>query len=154
MTQEHIDEIRSFNRFYTNIIGLVNGYILNSHYTLPEVRVLYELYHGESNTASEIISLLRIDKGYLSRILFQFEKKKIISKTLSKQDKRSAIISLTAKGQKEFEALNLVSNNQIKKILRPVPKEDCDRLLYHMSEIKKIFSASATRKISEDETGK
>ncbi len=147
MTQQHIDEIRSFNRFYTGIIGLLNGYILNSNYTLPEVRILYELYHQENSTASEIISSLKIDKGYLSRILLHFEKKKMISKIRSKQDKRSTIMSLTAKGQKEFESLNMASNNQIKKILERLSKEDCDKLLYHMSQIKKIFSESETRKI-------
>jgi DNA-binding MarR family transcriptional regulator len=146
MTQQHIDEIRSFNRFYTGMIGLLNGYILNSNYTLPEVRILYELYYQENVTASMIITTLKMDKGYLSRILFQFEKKKMIAKIRSKQDKRSAIISLTAKGQKEFESLNLASNNQVKKILDSISKDDCDKLLYYMGQIRKILSASETNK--------
>jgi len=146
MAQLHIDEIRSFNRFYTGVIGLLNGYILDSNYTLPEVRILYEVYHNENMTSRELILLLNIDKGYLSRILLQFERKKMISKTRSQSDKRSTIIALTAKGEKEFETLNTASNSHMKKILEAISKEDYDKLLFHMAQIKKIFSGSHTKK--------
>ena len=43
MKADHIANIRAFNRFYTRVLGLLDKYILNSQYTLPEVRILYEL---------------------------------------------------------------------------------------------------------------
>jgi DNA-binding MarR family transcriptional regulator len=142
MHQKHIDEVRAFNRFYTDVIGLVDRYILNSSYTLPEVRILYELYHHENITASDIISFFTIDKGYLSRILFQFEKKKLISKKRSVEDGRSVYIFLTAKGKKEFEVLNQASHNQIRDLLGMLSPKDCDNLLEHMSAITKILRGS------------
>ena len=139
MSQKHIDEIRSFNRFYTDIIGLVDQYILNSKYTLPEVRIMYELYHHENIRASEIVSRIHIDKGYLSRMLVRFEKKKLISKKVVEHDGRSSLLFLTQKGKKEFEKLNLQSDKQIASIIQKIPAHDHDQLLYHLAEIKKIF---------------
>jgi DNA-binding MarR family transcriptional regulator len=142
MSQTSIAEIRSFNRFYTRIIGLLDRYVLNSNFTLPEVRVLYELYHHKPMLSQEIIALIDIDKGYLSRLLLQFEKKKLIVKKRSTDDGRSIYISLTAKGKKEFEQLNQVSEEQIKQILAPLSPQDHQSLVYHMSKIKEILSTS------------
>jgi DNA-binding MarR family transcriptional regulator len=139
MAQKDIDSVRAFNRFYTRIIGLLDNHILNSNYSLPEVRIMYELYHGKSLTASEIIDLLHLDKGYLSRILKQFERKKLVSKIWSKNDGRSALISLTPSGTKEFEKLNTTSNEQIAHILSLLTKEETVNLISRMQEIKTIL---------------
>jgi DNA-binding MarR family transcriptional regulator len=142
MTEKHIGEIRAFNRFYTDVIGLLDRYILNSSYTLPEVRVLYELYHHENITASDIIDSLHIDKGYLSRMILQFEKRKLLSKKRSASDGRSVRLFLTAAGKKEFSALDRASHEQIREILVRLPAKDSDRLVHCMSEIRSILSSS------------
>jgi DNA-binding MarR family transcriptional regulator len=140
--EEYIQEIRAFNRFYTGMIGLLDRYILNSSYTLPEVRVLYELYHRENATASDIIAALNIDKGYLSRMILQLEKNGLVSKKRSAADARSAHLFLTASGKKEFEALDRASHMQIREILTSLPAADCDQLVGHMSAIRSILSAA------------
>jgi len=139
MVQKDIDEIRAFNRFYTSVIGLLNNHILDSNYSLPEVRVLYELYHHHCLTASEIIAILHLDKGYLSRILKQFEKKKLVVKVRSENDGRSAHISLTNSGSIEFEKLNAASNEQIMNILSSLSQDESKKLLSHMKEVKIIL---------------
>ena len=63
MIENAVAEFRSFNRFYTAVIGLLDRHILNSNYTLAEVRIMYELYHGRNQTASNLIQTLSIDKG-------------------------------------------------------------------------------------------
>jgi len=140
MKQGAVEGVRAFNRFYTGIIGVLDRYLLNSAFSLPEARVLFELYHREGILAGEIITLLGIDKGYLSRILDQLLRNKLIVRRRSARDRRSMPISLTAKGRKEFEALNLASDAQIANILVALPEGDVDRLLQHMDEIKKILS--------------
>ncbi|GHN01585.1 hypothetical protein WSM22_30740 [Cytophagales bacterium WSM2-2] len=140
MKDKHIADIRAFNRFYTNVIGLLDQHILNSEYSLPEVRILYELYHHENLTGSDIIASLGIDKGYLSRIFRHLEKKKLISKKRSNEDGRSIHLSLTKKGRSEFEILNEASNVQIKKTLEPLTEGACDKLARNMAEIQLILS--------------
>ena len=50
------DEVRSFNRFYTREIGLLNRSLPATDLSLPEARVLYELAHApeDGRTAAEI----------------------------------------------------------------------------------------------------
>lgn len=140
MNEKYVKDIRAFNRFYTNVIGLLDQYVLNSKYSLPEVRILYELYHTEGLTASEIISSLKIDKGYLSRLILQFEKRKLVIKKNSEKDGRLTHLHLTAAGKREFEELNRSSHHQIKGILINLSDAECKELTKHMNAIKKILS--------------
>ncbi|HEX6224832.1 MAG TPA: MarR family winged helix-turn-helix transcriptional regulator [Chryseolinea sp.] len=139
MNSKAIEEFRSFNRFYTSVIGLLDKHILNSSYTLAEVRILYELYHGKDVTASDLVERLSIDKGYLSRVLLQFAKRKFLTRERSQADTRVVLINLTQAGKKEFEVLNKSSNDQIKEILRKLSGKDLDLLLASMSQIKTIL---------------
>ncbi len=65
------DEVRSFNRFYTRKIGLLNRSLPATDLSLPEARVLYELAQAPEDglTAAEIGRTLRMDKAHLSRIV-------------------------------------------------------------------------------------
>ena len=45
----YVDAIRRFNRFYTQVIGLLREGMHQSAFTLPEARVIYEL--GRRRTA-------------------------------------------------------------------------------------------------------
>ena len=136
----HIKNIRAFNRFYTDIIGVVDNHILSSSYSLPEVRVLYEMYYNDAGTANEIIRLIHIDKGYLSRILLGFEKKGLISRRRSKHDARSVTVLLTRKGRSEFQNLDRASHNQVRQIISHLPKKKHSELVYHMKAIQEILT--------------
>jgi DNA-binding MarR family transcriptional regulator len=140
MKPEYIEEIRAFNRLYTQVIGLVNDHILDSEYSLPEVRVLYELSHRPGLTASDLIGLLGIDKGYLSRILRRFGEKKLIGRVVSAVDKRVVTLTLTVKGKKEFEVLNRASDEQVGHAFRNLTERDGRALVEKMTEIRRIIT--------------
>ncbi|TDW95818.1 bifunctional helix-turn-helix transcriptional regulator/GNAT family N-acetyltransferase [Dinghuibacter silviterrae] len=140
MNAKTIAGIRSFNRFYTGFIGLLDRYLLDSDYSLPEARILYELHHGEGVQASDIIDRMGIDKGYLSRILDRFAEHKLISRKKSAEDGRRVHLFLTDKGQKEFEKLDRASDNQLKQLLADLPPKDWQRLKGHMTEIEDLLT--------------
>src|SRR5215207_3187634 len=115
--QEWIDKIREFNRFYTNVIGLLDRHFLETPFSLTEGRVLYEISHTDLCTAKNIRSKIDIDEGYLSRILDKFIEKGLVKKTPAAEDRRLHIILLTENGKKEFSKLNDNSNKQISQLL-------------------------------------
>ncbi len=53
MELEFVNEFREFNRYYTSKIELLNAHILKSNYSLPEARILFELFNEENITASD-----------------------------------------------------------------------------------------------------
>lgn len=134
-----ISNIRAFNRFYTDIIGLLDKHLLNSNYSLAEARILYEIYNSKSIKAAEIMQVMHIDKSYLSRLLKKLEKEKLVIKTPCPEDARVMFLSLTPQGLKEFEILNQASVDQITQLLEPISEEHKKQLELHMSAIKHIL---------------
>lgn len=138
--QEVIDQIRSFNRFYTDIIGLLDQHFLDSPFSLTEGRVLYEIQHTETCSAKKIREKIRIDEGYLSRILDTFRKKGLITKAPSPDDRRLHIIKLTEKGRKEFASLNDHSDKLISRIIEKLSEEEREELVSMTERIRHLLS--------------
>lgn len=136
LQQELIDRIRSFNRFYTNIIGLLDRHYLDSPFSLTEGRVLYEICNIEECSAKKIRENIVIDEGYLSRILDGFSKRGLIEKSPSSKDGRARIIMATEKGKKEFANINANSNALIFQLIENLSKEECEDLLNKMDGIR------------------
>ena len=109
--------VRSFNRFYTRQIGALNDHLLDGPFSLTETRVLYELAHRTPCTATDLCRDLGLDPGYLSRMLRNFEKQQLITRAESEADARQSLLSLTARGKKTFEPLELRSNEQVHALL-------------------------------------
>jgi DNA-binding MarR family transcriptional regulator len=134
-----IRKIRAFNRYYTDLIGLLDKHLLNSIYSLAEARILYEVHTAGSIQASHIMQVMHIDRGYLSRLLKQLEKNKLIARLPSSQDARVFMITLTPKGAKEFQQLNKASDEQIGQLINPLPEPRRQELVAHMQAIMEIL---------------
>lgn len=137
--QELINRIRSFNRFYTNIIGLLDQHFLDSPFSLTEGRVLYEICNTEECSAKKIRESIVIDEGYLSRILDSFAKRGLIRKTPSPTDGRLRIIVPTEKGKREFASLNESSNKLISQMIEKFSEEEREDLLNKMEGIRALL---------------
>lgn len=137
--QELISQIRSFNRFYTNIIGLLDQHFLDSPFSLTEGRVLYEICNTDGCTAKKIRENIVIDEGYLSRILDSFSKRGLIKKSPSSKDGRLRIIVPTEKGKKEFSTLNGNSNVLISQLIEKLSDEERTELLNKMDGIRSLL---------------
>jgi DNA-binding MarR family transcriptional regulator/GNAT superfamily N-acetyltransferase len=137
--QERIDAVRRFNRFYTRQIGLLHAGLLDSPFSLTEVRVLYELAHRDKATAAEIGEDLGLDPGYLSRILAGFRKLKLIEKMPSRTDGRRSLLSLNRLGRATFAPLEKRSSEQVAVALRKLALTEQSRLTGAMQTIEKLL---------------
>ena len=137
--QALVNRIRSFNRFYTNIIGLLDQHFLDSPFSLTEGRVLYEICTMEDCSAKRIRENIVIDEGYLSRILDAFVKRGLIRKTRSSEDGRSWMILPTEKGKREFASLNDNSDQLIAQMIEKLSEEEQADLLSRMDGIRALL---------------
>src|SRR5260370_38491982 len=94
-----IARARRFNRFYTRRMGVLDEGLYHTRFSLTESRVLYELAHRPSLTATALGKDLGLDPGYLSRILHRFEKRRLIAKTPSESDGRHTFVRSTPVGR-------------------------------------------------------
>lgn len=137
---EAVDHVRAFNRFYTELIGLLNRTHLESDYSLTEVRLLFELHHGGPVTATQLRHRLHLDAGYLSRILKVFEKHGLIERTTSAHDGRQALIHLTSAGQETFSHLDRRATARVIQLLKPLGEDQQKQLVSALATAEALLS--------------
>ena len=141
-----MDAVRGFNRFYTGQIGLLREGLLDSPFSLTEVRVLYELAHRERPAASEIARDLGLDAGYLSRILRRFEKRGLVSRKASASDGRRSHLLMTKAGRKAFAPLDRGASKEVAAMLSRLSTGEQSRLVEAMRTIETLIGARTEAK--------
>lgn len=134
--------IRSFNRYYTNVLGLLDQHILKSDFSLSEVRILHEIEKTVNCTSKKLAEHLCMDSGYLSRILKQLQKYGLIEKRQSSEDRRSQFLYLAPSGKEKMEVLNACSDEQICNLIQPLSEANKSRLVQNMASIENILTES------------
>ncbi len=134
-----IATVRRFNRFYTKKIGVLSEAFLNTPYSLTEARVLHLLAHRDGATATWLGQELDLDPGYLSHILRDFERQKLIFRNPSPHDGRQILISLTPAGRDAYEPLDRASQSDIGNLLAPLAEADQERLVGAMRTLSTLL---------------
>lgn len=140
--RDHIKRVREFNRFYTKQIGVLQEGLLDSAYSLTEVRIMYELLPGNAKTAAELAGILGINRGYLSRILKRFKSLGLIERTRSSADGRELLLKLTSKGRRVYAPLDERANFEIAQLLSGLSAIQIRRLLDAMGTIREVLGSS------------
>ena len=134
-----ITEIRGFNRFYTNILGLLDQYIIGSGYSLTEARILFEISKTDTCTANQLCSVLDVDRSYMSKIISKFEKNGLIRRSVCDTDNRNIEIHMTEKGMDVFHELNDRANKQMDDLISRLTSSECEKLIDSIRAVKKYF---------------
>lgn len=142
-TGQKVSAVRQFNRFYTRRIGVLQGGLLDSPYSLTEVRVMYELAHWpperEHPTATALGTALGLDAGYLSRILQRFRKEGLVDTAAAKDDARRTHLWLTRKGHARFAPLERRTKEQVAAMLGSLPKRDQGKVVAAMRTLETLL---------------
>lgn len=146
-TAQQIEAVRQFNRFYTRQIGLLGEGLLESPFSLTEVRILHDLAQREHATAAELGKDLGLDRGYLSRIIQSFEKRGLLKKTRSQKDARQSFLELTAKGRKVFAPLESRAQQEVQTLLGKLSASEQQKLIGAMRIIEQMLDHKAQPKV-------
>lgn len=140
MKQEYIDYIRAFNRFYTQVLGVLNKSYLGSEFGLPEIRVIQDVYLHPNRNAKDISIGLNMDKGLLSRILKKLEIKGHIYREKVVKDSRMEWIRLTKKGEEVYHSLDVAANQSVKDIFAGLDDNQLQAVVKSMKTILSIMT--------------
>jgi DNA-binding MarR family transcriptional regulator/N-acetylglutamate synthase-like GNAT family acetyltransferase len=135
----HIRAVRQFNRFYTRRIGLLNDAMLGSEFSLPEMRVLWEISHQADITASQLEELLGMDRSYLSRVIRGFREQGLVKTESSEFDGRVRHLKLTTKGLHYVIAFEKKASAEVRGILGKLSDGHQDRLVAAMRTIESLL---------------
>lgn len=141
---DQVAAVRAFNRFYTNVIGLLNGMYLDMPYSLTEARLLFELSRRDVTGVADLRRELDVDAGYLSRVLARFEAGGLLARQRSEADARRQDITLTSEGRAAAAELDGRSARQIGELLAGVDRR---RLLSAMREISELLGRPRARTV-------
>ena len=139
-SKQQIDTVRRFNRFYTRQIGVLEGGLYRSEFSLTEARVLFELAHRNELTASTLANDLGLDEGYLSRMLKKFERCGLIKRRPAADDGRRFHLGLTDAGRQAFEPLNRAAGDLVAKLLSRLSPDEREKLTAAMGTIQQLLS--------------
>lgn len=135
-----ISDIRKFNLFYTNYFGYLNQHLLETKYSVTEIRVLIEIDRIPECTANKMVKILKFDRSYMSRILKRFEKNGLIERKISETDKRVHYVSLTEEGKKELAEINYRADKQVAGVIQYLNDEEKERLISAAKELMDLLS--------------
>ena len=142
-----IEAVRRFSRFYTRRIGVLEERFLGSEFSLTEGRILFELAHHESTTASELAKELSLNPGYLSRTLKKLEDRGLVGRTTSSTDARQNLLQLTERGAQRFAELNARSRSDVAAMLAPLSVAEEKRLIGALQEVEALLGNDAVRRV-------
>lgn len=137
-----VQAVRRFNRFYTRRIGVLDEPVAQSPFTLAEGRVLYALAHRRPSTASDLSKELRLDPGYLSRLLRRLEGQNLIERQPDPGDARQAHLRLNKRGLEAFAELDNKTNDEVAALLGQLPQPERDHLVQAMARIQRLLAGT------------
>ena len=142
-----IDAVRRFNRFYTREIGVLDEGLLHSDFTLAEARLLWELGQA-ATTATLLAAAMRVDEGYLSRMLRRFESRGLVTRTPGDRDRRQRRVALTARGRAAYRRIDAASRREIGAMLARLPARSQQAIAGAMATIEHALAGDAATPVA------
>ena len=147
---ERAGVVRGFNRFYTHQIGVLQEHLLQSDYSLTEIRVMYELSTRGDLTSADLCQMLGLDAGYLSRLTSGFEKKGLIQKVRCVTDARAVQLHLTDLGRAVLAPLEQQTQDEVIALLDSLPETQQQQLTAAMKRIQALLEGTAPSYLLRD----
>jgi len=156
---EAIAQVRAFNRFHTRLVGALNEHMLASGYSLPQIRVLYEVATAPSAappSASDLARRLQMDTGYLSRVLAGLEGDGLIRREPTQGNARRLALVPTEAGRAAYAGLDRASAAEVAALLAPLGEAERRQLVGAMATLRRLLGdapAAGTVVLREPEPG-
>lgn len=136
--------VRRFNRAYTRHIGALDEGHAQTRFNLAEARVLWELAHRDRVAATELSRELGLDRGYLSRLLQGFRRRRLVRAEPSPHDARQRLLTITPTGRRAYAPLESHTEDALARLLAPLGPAQQAELVAAMARIDALLAPAAS----------
>lgn len=144
-----VAQVRRFNRVVTEQIGALTDSYMGRDRPLGEARVLWEI--GPRGCAvAQLRARLRLDSGYLSRLLGSLQSDGFVEVVEDARDRRARFARLTPSGACEHATLDSRSDDLARGLLERLGYSQQERLIAAMAEVERLLTAAAVKLIRVD----
>ncbi|MGK6312498.1 bifunctional helix-turn-helix transcriptional regulator/GNAT family N-acetyltransferase [Neorhizobium sp. DT-125] len=142
MEKEHIAQVRRFSRAVTQHVGALEDSYLQRGRPLGEARLIHEI--GEKGIDVRLLrERLKLDSGYVSRLLRSLEGQGLIATDHGGGDRRVRRVALTPKGRAERATYDTLSDQLAMSFLMPLGPSQRVRLVEAMAEVERLLRAGS-----------
>lgn len=137
-----MDQVRRFNRIVTRHVGALEDSYLQRGRPLGQARLLFEVGSGGSDVRA-LRERLKLDSGYLSRLLRALEDQGLLKSKYRAGDGRVRRVDLTPTGVAECATYDALSNDLARSLLSPLQPAQRERLVKAMAEVERLLRATS-----------
>lgn len=147
---DNVIAVRRFNRFHTRLIGVLNDRMPATEFSLPQLRVFYEIASAPSGKAvsgAELGRELGLDAGYISRLIAGLERMGLVTRTPSKDNGKRLDLEPSEAGRAKFAEIVEATNRQVTGLLSPLSDGEQRQLVGAMQRIERLLGNPSTERI-------
>lgn len=120
----------------------MNDRLLETQYSLRESRFLFEIGSAAPSSPTHLAERLRLDLGYVSRVLSRLKEEGLVLGQTSPDDGRRQVVTLTKEGREAFRLLDERSSQQVRELLLSLSEDAQGRLVSSAREIESFLGNS------------
>ena len=136
-----VEQLRRFNRSFTQRIGVLDDSFLGAGRPLGEARLLYEIGCGHESVI-ELRHRLGLDSGYLSRLLRELEADGVVEVAADPDDGRRRVVRLTRSGRVAWRDLDRQSDDLAARIVEPLDERRHEELATALATADRLLRAA------------
>ena len=148
MDESQLQQIRRFNRLVTQRAGALEVNYLRRGRPLAEARLIFEI-GADGLDVRTLRDKLKLDSGYLSRLLQSLKTQGLIALAKESGDGRRRRARLTRKGSAERAAYDRLSDNLAASMLTSLDAAERSRLLTAMDEVERLIRTASVKIATE-----
>jgi DNA-binding MarR family transcriptional regulator/N-acetylglutamate synthase-like GNAT family acetyltransferase len=138
-------DLRRFARNFTRVTGLLRPRLYGVDLSLAEARLIYEMHQSCGVTATTLQHIMRLDAGYLSRMISRLEKRGLVRRTLSGEDGRARPLELTDDGKALFRRIDQSSTKEMETMIAHLSSDERVELSAALAKVEWLVDPAAAR---------
>lgn len=139
--EERVASVRAFDRFTTEVIGVLGAAVRDTAYSPSEARTIFELAERGRVEVAGLRRLLGLGAEHFDRTLTRLEADGLV--TRAALDPHRDVIELTPAGREVFATLDGRAATHVRALLAGLSEEEQERLVAAMGTIRRLLGGRA-----------